>query len=183
VTVDVGAVADERWVRVCPQHRLELKPSTNGAALLCPKRHQVTDWEVVDRQKGRAVSAAGQEKAGIRDMDEKAEVKAPTNRTLERKKFIDGSGLALLVALRHEQKRLGGDPFRVFWRIYTPGTGSNKGGQSGVSTTASTEVDARNKFRQAWMAAIKDGWKEVPLVSGTRKLVLKAIPAPRKKAS
>lgn len=118
-------------------------------------------------------------------MNEQAPTPQPqANVTLDRKRFVDGSGLVLFLSLRKEPKKFGGDPFRIRWRLEDAKSGKGKkGAQQGVSVTAPNELEARNRFKATVAGAAKDGWKEEASVFGRRSLVLKAIPAPRKKAS
>lgn len=169
-------MAKERFVRVCRDHGLELKPGI-GDSLLCPKRHTVQTWKIVDRSKGLAVSEVDREKVETAMVNEKVEVKEPEKATLDRLKFTDAAGLVLFLWLRRERPRFGGDPFRIRWMLR-----DGKKSATGVSITTATEPDARTRWKASLAEAIKAGWKEVPIVFG-RQTKPKPIPAPRKRAS
>ncbi len=173
--------------RVCPVHNLVLEE--RGKHLVCPgpRRHRCDEgrWRVVVRRTGRALYEA--DKEGTKQvMNEKATVADtphPKSQTLERAKFVDGTNLVLFIRLTKEPKRWGGDPFRLRWQE-GPGSGK-KGTVGGVAKTCAEEAAARDAFKVAVRTALSQGWKSVPIGQGgaCRKLELKPIPAPKKRAA
>ncbi len=174
----------EDAVRVCAVHNLALEEC--GDHLVCParRRHRVTRWRVVSRRLGRSLYEA--DKEGAKAVDEKttvAQSPEPKSETLERAKFEDGAKQVLFVRLTKEPKRWGGDPFRIRWQQGPAGT-LGKGTTQGVAKTCPDEPAARAAYKAAVRSVIADGWKQVPIgLGGCRKLELKPIPAPKKRAA
>lgn len=174
----------ETHVRVCRVHRQVLEE--RGLQLVCPgpPKHKATSWRVVDRVKGRAVYEATEERGATEMTNEKttvAEAPAPKSQTLERAKLKDGSGLTLWLRVAREPKRYGGDPFRVKWAQLSA---DGKKSIGGVARTCTDEPTARAAFKAALKSAIDQGWKQVEMgVGGLRRLELRPIPAPKKRAS
>ena len=175
--------ADEA-VRVCPTHNLVLE-ERRGDELVCPgpRRHRVTRWNVVTPRTGRSIYEADKE-GTRRIMNEKATVaETPEKKslTLEHAKFIEGTGLVLFIHLRKKRLVQGGDPFRICWQ-QGPG-GGKKGTVGGVAKTCPDEASARAAFKAHVRDAIEEGWSPVPIGRSARKLEMKPVPAPKKRAA
>lgn len=178
----------EEPVRVCTRHDLVLEE--RGLSLVCPgpPRHRVKSWKVIDPKKGRAIYEASEDAMGAKEMNEKAAVAEkpePKSQTLERAKFEDGAKQVLFVRITKEPKRWGGDPFRIRWQqIPAGGVVGKKGQVGGVAKTCADEASAREAFKVAVRSAIAQGWKQVPIgAGGHRKLDIKPIPAPKRRAA
>jgi len=153
--------------------------------LRCPRGHVPLGWYVVDSQRGHVISNSGKEKgelAMMRKILPAGEAPAgnppgrPTKGVLERAKFQHGEK-TLWIRLRAKSAGKGADPFRVEWKLLE-GAGKNVERSQGISMTAATEADARREYSKALEETRGLGWKEVPVVRGGTRLVLKPIPGP-----
>jgi len=175
-------VSDGDVVRVCHRHNQVL--GERGLRLVCPgpPLHRVTSWRVVNRAKGRTLYEATEEKGATKVTNEKttvAKAPEPKSETLERAKLKDGTGLTLWLRVAREPKRYGGDPFRIKWAQL-----DGKKSVGGVAKTCAEEPAARAAFKAALKTAIDQGWKQVEIgTGGPRRLELRPIPAPKKRAS
>jgi hypothetical protein len=172
-------------VRVCTTHDLVLEENAAGG-LVCPgpRRHVVKRWKVVNTRTARAVYQATPEGTeGI--LNEKTNVKTKAqqkSKTVERAKFQDAAGQFLWLRLVEEPKRYGGDPYRIRWQLM-PDAAAKKGVTAGVSKTMPDEASARSAFKAALKNAGEQGWKLAQMGMGVRKLELKPIPAPKRRAA
>lgn len=175
-----------------------------GSRVLGWRAHFVTSWKVVDRHKRRAVARAEEERrsdrsggTGIQDLKEElmprgpqprstpppaAAPSAPTpksasKRTLSRAKFT-AAGEVLWLRVLQVVTKLGGDPFRVTWEI---GAGKKGAGQRmtfGIVSTHADSAAAEGRYQEARAGALKDGWKEVPILPGRRPIAFMPVPKP-----
>ena len=176
-------MSDGNAVRVCRQHNQALEE--RGLHLVClgPPLHRVTSWGVVDRAKGRTLYEADEEKGATKVMNEKTTVAMapkPKSETLERAKLRDGTGLTLWLRVAREPKAYGGDPFRIKWAQLSA---DGKKSTGGVVKTCADEPAGRAAFKATLKAAIDQGWKQVTINAGPRRLEFKPVPAPKKRAS
>lgn len=176
----------DEFVRVCRRHNLILEE--RGPHLICPgpRRHRASSWRVVNRARHRALYEA--DKQGVtrvmNDQTTIADKPEPKMLTLERAKFEDGTKLVLFIRLTKEPKRWGGDPFRIRWLQGPVGGVGKKGSLGGIAKTCPDEASARDAYKAAVRSALSQGWKSVPIgQGGLRKLQLKPIPAPKKRAA
>ena len=173
----------ERYVRYCRSHRVPLAESPKGE-LSCPRGHAPLGWYVVDRQRGHVISESEIEKGEVAMMRKpllSPEAQGyptgrPTKGVLERAKFQHGERV-LWIRLRAKSAGKGADPFRVEWKLLE-GAGKNVERSQGISITVATEADARKEYSKALEETRTLGWKEVPVVRGGTRLVLKPIPGP-----
>jgi hypothetical protein len=168
-------VSDDQFVRVCPTHELPLD------GLSCPRRHHVTNWKVVDRRKGIAVSAADLEKGETAMLREELMVQkdeGPKTKVLDRARFVDGTGLVLWLHLTTNKLKIGGDPFRIRWR--TESADARRKTEQGYVATAPAEPEARKRFTAAVEEAKRSGWSSQDNLRGGRGISIKPIPKPVK---
>lgn len=176
----------EGSARVCPTHKVVLEERP-GDVLYCQAgRHKVKRWLVVNRRNSRAEYEATAEK-GATCMPDTETVQVakhePKNQTLDRAKFEDLSKAFLFIRITKELKRRGGDPFRIRWKQGPKGGLGKKGTVGGVTKTCPDESSARRAFKAAIASAVDQGWKQVPIgQGGPRVLVLRPIPAPKKRS-
>jgi hypothetical protein len=174
-------VSEDLAVRVCPRHNQVLEEK--GDNLICPgpQRHRVQRWKVVNTRTERALYQASHEgtEAVLNDTTKLGEKPQAKSKTIERAKLQDGGGQTLWLRVTHEPKKYGGEPYRVRWS-----QDDGKKVTGGVAKTCPDEASGKRAFAAAVAEAIRDGWKQIPVTSwgGARKLTLKPIPKPKKRA-
>lgn len=193
--------ANQRYVRACRIHMLELQPGRKADTLRCPGvaangAHTVTEWMVVDRQRLRVVCRANSSSDAV--MEVRMPVTVPVvskkaqekTRQRERRALrsikLDHAGSPQVLWLRLETADCK-DPatrYRVRWQHLAAGGScqmnrSRRGLETtGVAAACETLPEGQRAY-DAELARLKaGGWREAPCIQGYRRIAVRPAPLP-----
>lgn len=178
----------ERYWRVCPTHNVEVED--HGSSLICPRgQHVVTHFRVLDRLKRTSVEVAvdGDDmRGGLVEEGTKLTRPRPApaggrglhgdkpKEVLAKAKFGDAAGGVLWIRLLRLVTKTKGPVFVVRWARHDHGQ-KVPAETAPLAIETSTET-GRAVYAAAVAQALRDGWREVPMLR--REINIRPLPKP-----